>query len=188
MSQYVIAEDGRGWVEVRPPAPTASHDWATNAHVGGVTIRWECFPSEKSLGLTDTNSGPIPPTDWTFTSEADQEDIREARRRLHREGIEERECQAALAQQRAKETLLMFLNPEQAESLEREENFQVKTEDGLFLIERGFVQNIWCLEGRFRMKRFCIQTREDLPLYDQMLIQKILLECDFGRFLSIANY
>jgi hypothetical protein len=37
-------------------------------------------------------------------------------------------------------------------------------------------------------RRYCIISKESMPIYDQMLGQKLLLEKNVGEFLRLANF
>ena len=105
-----------------------------------------------------------------------------------RRALREAERSHMGAQRRSLRTLLEFLDASQREQFVRDEYFEVVNEGGRFRIHQHTVENIRCVAGRFRERIFCISSHARLPVWDVLLIQKVMLECDFERFLEIANY
>lgn len=104
----------------------------------------------------------------------------------------ELERHAHLAKERAQELLLSHLTPEQRSSV---------TAQGWFVVEGGksktkyrirtahAAANIDVLDAKGdKTHRLCAHCRaSEVPLGDQLLTQKLMLECDEDAFLKIAN-
>ena len=91
----------------------------------------------------------------------------------------------ALADQRAKQLLLRMLTESQRDELNMHGYFSVQVPGrGLFCIFPRTVFNV--LEVRTG-DRFCCVPEVEVPLWDLMLAQKLLIENDPKLFFSIAN-
>lgn len=103
-------------------------------------------------------------------------------------GIERREAKdRALA--RSKQLLEDCLTPEQSRELATTDAFHVRVRDGrVFKIARKFSHNVWLIEDGKPVIEYCIVTDGFVPLYDNMLAQKLLLEAAPEDFFRIANF
>lgn len=103
--------------------------------------------------------------------------------------MQDREARS-LALARSKDLLLSCLSPEQRLSFEHDESFLVTLPDhGTFRIRAGHAHNIQLLspdDGEPDVC-FCVVTTTWVPVYDQVLAQKLLLELDTDRFFQLAN-
>lgn len=82
-----------------------------------------------------------------------------------------------------------FLNDEQRAEFREAGVFHVRTRDGrLFRFTKGFGHNVHLVQDGLCVTEYCIITTERVPLYDQMLGQKVLLEADPEDFFRIANF
>jgi hypothetical protein len=103
---------------------------------------------------------------------------------------EDRRTARAAAQLRARELLRAHLNDEQRAEYDRRRSFVVETPRGRrYRIKSTSSYNV---HGEVDGIDYCVQLRSDatargVPLEDQMLAQKLLLELDEPRFLRIAN-
>jgi hypothetical protein len=103
---------------------------------------------------------------------------------------EDRRCARAAAQLRARELLREHLDEEQRAEYDRRRSFVVETVRGRrYRIKSTSSYNV---HGEADGIDYCVQLRSDatargVPLEDQMLAQKLLLELDEPRFLRIAN-
>lgn len=91
---------------------------------------------------------------------------------------------------RAKELLLHHLHPEQRKQLRRKGHFDVCGSRGtVFRISSSFPFNVR-LAGSAKRSRvyFCVEAEDpNVPKWDIMLGQKLMIEADEGEFLRIAN-
>lgn len=127
--------------------------------------------------------------------ESEQQRIREEAERVARErqqcAIEERRAQQLRREEadaKAKELLEMFLDSDQLATLREHDYFLVVVGENTFRIRPGRTSNVVCTAGPLQGRRFCIHPAENLPYYDQMLLQKAMLEAEPERFLRVANY
>jgi hypothetical protein len=93
------------------------------------------------------------------------------------------------AQQNARALLLSCLTPTQQEELATKWYFAVTTKSGnTYRIQDRQIYNVTRLDKQGRpLENLCVGLAEDVPLEDNMLAQKLLLETDEDRFLEIAN-
>lgn len=91
---------------------------------------------------------------------------------------------------RAKKLLLHHLDPDQRKQLRRKGHFAVCGSRGtVFRISSSFPFNVR-LAGYAKRSRvfFCTEVEDpDVPKWDVMLGQKLLIEADEGEFLKTAN-
>jgi hypothetical protein len=93
------------------------------------------------------------------------------------------------ANERAKSLLLELLDAKQRQELETHRYFHVQTADGerTYRIDYGHSGNVKLIEQGRPVASFCIHSYEDMPDYDEMALQKLMLESDEQEFLRIAN-
>ena len=91
---------------------------------------------------------------------------------------------------RACDLLLQFLDESQASQLMDRGDFVVRGKDGRrYLVTKRRHGNVWLLNDEDNaVGNYCIVNEAELPVFDQMLGQKLLLENDIDLFLSTANY
>jgi hypothetical protein len=88
------------------------------------------------------------------------------------------------AEKRSKALLLRMLSPVQRTQFERENCFTVHVKQrGRFVVKAA---NSYNVVGPNSIT-YCARTEYPVPIYDLMLVQKILLEADPDRFFRIAN-
>lgn len=89
------------------------------------------------------------------------------------------------ANQIAKKLLMEFLSPVQLQELNRMDGFSlVVGKEKFFLSKRGY----FSFDEKDHPKwGFCIHPKDWLPIYDQMLTIKFLLENDLSAFYAISN-
>lgn len=111
-----------------------------------------------------------------------------------RAAVEERAKLRAAAEERAKELLLTVLSLEQKAEFLKNRGFQTISPTGRkFEIKQGRSGNIVELdESGSPINRFCIhsqvsKTADIIPMHDELIIQKLLIESDFDFFLKTAN-
>lgn len=120
--------------------------------------------------------------------------IREAAQRQRAEEFrvaeEKRVAEQAQADARAKKLLVECLSPEQRDTLEQHNYFDVKVPSGqVYRIHKGWSHNVKRVkpDGTVERGTFCAHPSDAVPHYDNMLAQKFTLETDEAAFLRVAN-
>jgi hypothetical protein len=91
-----------------------------------------------------------------------------------------------LADRRSKALLHQLLTREQRWSLRGRGSFLVTAQDGrTYEVTKAHGVRL-IVDGRPHTS-YCIHPAGDLPVYDVMVAQKLLLEADVGHFLAVAN-
>jgi hypothetical protein len=101
-------------------------------------------------------------------------------------------AEKAAAEGRADALLKCLLAADQRAQYDREQAFEVLTcREGRtrrYRLRRGFAGNVYLLDESGReIEKFCIHTSQDIPVADNLIAQKLLLEGDEEAFLRIAN-
>lgn len=93
------------------------------------------------------------------------------------------------AENRARDLLLSCLTPAQQEEYTATRSFTVKVKSGnRYRIEQHRNYNVIRLDKKGQVvSELCAGPVEEVPLEDQMLAQKLLLETDEAEFLAVAN-
>ena len=112
----------------------------------------------------------------------------EAQAALEKQRLEEEEVRRK-ARVRARELLRQTLTDMQREQLEKEEAFELQVGDRLYRIRLGRKVERLNVATKKVEKLFCIHPdfEHRLPEEDIAISQKLLLETDEGKFLSVAN-
>ncbi len=85
------------------------------------------------------------------------------------------------------------MTEQQLAQYEKDRYFEVlTTRDGKvrrYRIEKGWAGNVFLIDEKGKKaEKFCIHPmKEEIPVCDSLLAQKLLLESDEGEFLRIAN-
>lgn len=115
------------------------------------------------------------------------------RPRIAEEARRERDLEEGVrqAEGKARSLLVMCLTPEQREDFEKNNAFTITVDHkvrgfptGAFRISKGSAFNVSHVESG---ETFCVVAQEKVPVYDQMLTQKLLLEQEPERFFTTAN-
>ncbi len=112
---------------------------------------------------------------------------------LHMAEAREQHRQWKEVQGRARRLLEAHLDEEQMAEFNKKLRFRVRGSDGLiYLITFETHGNVWQIETGATGKtiprqNYCIVPKEDIPIYDQMLAQKLMIETDLDEFKRIAN-
>jgi hypothetical protein len=89
---------------------------------------------------------------------------------------------------RARKILVSLLNETQRAEFKKKKSFHVLGKDGFtYLITNRLIHNVFRIEDGRRTFEYCVITSGFVPLYDQMLSQKLLLESNPQMFLDISN-
>ena len=93
------------------------------------------------------------------------------------------------AEKRAEALLELHLNETQRQEYRTKKRFIVEVQDGVcYRINRGWAGNVEELNKDGKpVNRLCIHTRAPVPIPDNLLAQKLLLETDPAEFRRIAN-
>lgn len=93
------------------------------------------------------------------------------------------------ANKRAEELLTSQLDAEQKEEYRRDKAFTVRCRQGRrYRIRRAWSGHVSRIDDKGKeVERFCIHPRERVPLPDNQLLAKLLLESDPDHFLKTAN-
>lgn len=106
--------------------------------------------------------------------------------------LERRMRERQVASVKAKELLLSCLDESQRWQLEAHDFFDVRSQSGrIFRIHSDWSLNITEIGAFGKTKGwYCIirAGNEDVPLYDQMLMQKLMIEANEKEFLRTAKY
>ena len=87
------------------------------------------------------------------------------------------------------ELLLSALSPQQRVEYQEKHHLTLIIGDKRYRIHKGRTGNIQLLDGQDKViKCFCIHPREQCPLDDNVLAQKLLLETNEEEFLRVANH
>lgn len=113
--------------------------------------------------------------------------------RLVEEAIREKGLEEGVrqAETKARQLLVMCLTPEQIAEFNEKQSFTLTVDHkvsgfptGAFRIKKGSAFNVEHIESG---ETFCVVSQEKVPVYDQMLTQKLLLENEPERFFKTAN-
>jgi hypothetical protein len=100
------------------------------------------------------------------------------------------DAQRRAAEQRAEALLCRFLNSEQLQEFKAHRRFHVRSASGrLFRIEWGWARNVRLIDEKTGapVRGFCIHPRQNVPVADSLLAQKLMLEATENEFEQIAN-
>lgn len=95
----------------------------------------------------------------------------------------------AKADARAKALLVTFLTAGQRATLEQHGYFDERVEGhGTFRIYKGWAGNVRRLDDKGKEReQFCIHPIDDVPHYDNMLAQRLMLQTNPAEFFRTAN-
>lgn len=89
---------------------------------------------------------------------------------------------------RSRSILMSLLDKTQQAEFKKKKSFHVVGKDDfVYLVTGQYQHNVFRIEGGRRTFEYCIVTKNYVPLYDQMLSQKLLLESNPQMFLGISN-
>lgn len=92
------------------------------------------------------------------------------------------------AQGRARRLFVSSLDDEQRAEFEATERIFVLGQDGQeYLLLPGYHQNVFLVVDGMIVQSYCVAVTVEVPLWDSMMCQKILLETDITDFLALAN-
>ncbi len=103
------------------------------------------------------------------------------------------ELKAEMADSRARRLLELMLDDRQRAQFRTQRVFEVMSRQNgtvrRYLVTEGYVGNVFRLNDKDEMiEKFCIHCDSiRIPVADNMLAQKLMLESDEARFLRIAN-
>lgn len=104
------------------------------------------------------------------------------------ERAREMEAKRKAAEVKARALLVEHLSEEQREELDRHKWFHVMGKDGFqYRIVFKAMHNVFRVEDGRRTVEYCLVSRDPIPTYDLMLMQKLMLEVMPDEFHRIAN-
>lgn len=151
------------------------------ADVGGTAQTW--------TGSFDPHQGMVHFRPVEMTGEerrARERIIVEQQRRIL---LEHAEYEKAL--QKANDLLMTFLNDEQRKTYQREQFFDLTSQSGKrFRITYGYSLNVYKLNkwGEYEICYCVVPDGENIPIPDQMLAQKLMLEHQEKEFIRVSNH
>jgi len=167
-------------------------DWTCNT---ATTTAWRTWTTAASGSTYTIARAPKPrPLTPEEQARADEDHRKwreqEAARRAERDRQEaERKRLEAEADKRAEELLLAHLDAEQKKEYAKDKTFHVRCRHGRrYRIHRAWSGHVTRLNEQNRpVERFCIHPRESVPLPDNQLLAKLMLETDPDHFRKVAN-
>ena len=94
----------------------------------------------------------------------------------------------AAADERAEKLLVDHLTPQQYEQLRACGYFEVNVKGRTYRIFRGWSMNVQLVDGGGKkLRSYCAVPKLHVPIADQMLAQKLMLEFEEHEFLRVAN-
>jgi hypothetical protein len=126
---------------------------------------------------------------------ADERERHERERRYWEERAREANARAAeeakkreAAEKRAEELLMSVLSEEQRQTFKKDGHFIVRRGDRRYRIRRGWSGNVDVIDRDGRLShRMCIHPRENVPICDNLVAQKLMLEACEDHMISVAN-
>lgn len=113
---------------------------------------------------------------------------REQARLEAEERIRQQQAEREAATQRSLKLLEEILEQEQKEQLKQDDSIIVKTKKRQYLIKRGWAGNIYELDDCGKpIARLCVHPRVQVPEYDNMVAQKLMLETNEDLLRQTAN-
>jgi len=148
----------------------------------GTTVVWQSWVNVPVSGSVTYRYQPVQETEA-------QRQARELREEQGRIQMEERIRFERESLQRANDLLVAHLSVKQLKTWQKEKFFDVMSKSGKrYRITDSRSMNVLELEGEKAIRRHCIVSRESVPLPDQLLMQKFMLETDEAEFMRVANH
>jgi len=168
---------------------------ALQEHRGHATFRTQDWVYSRELGFTCACSGTE--QEWRISLSSLREMVPEARATFNRmrshfcgAGRKKLKRKQRRAQRKARALLHSCLTKEQRWDLRASKSFEVIGQDGYaYQVIEGSCNNVRRIEpsGSIRWSLCLVTTEFGLPIYDLMLMQKLLLETDVELFLKTAH-
>ncbi len=158
-------------------------NWATTAATTSDTTRRVHKPRYKPVELTPEQVAEADRLQVELAARQEEE-----RKRLKAEA-DKRAAEEAAADKRAEELLLSALDAEQKAEYARDQSFHVRAPrtGRRYRIRRGWAGHVERVEGNNRLERLCIHPVSRVPLPDNQLIAKLMIESDEESFRKTAN-
>jgi len=177
---------------------TTADCYATTASTGVWTV-WVTTSDGQTRRVSSGSTGAWkapPPRELTPEEKAEvaarQQAARERQaeeRRKWEEAEAKRRAEEEAADKRAEELLVAHLDAEQREEYRRDRSFQTRDRHGRrYRIHRAWSGHVTRLDDAGRpVERFCIHPSVRVPLPDNQLLAKLMLETDPETFRKTAN-
>lgn len=154
--------------------------------LGGLSYAENC-----QAGADIGNESPVRFIEQTCLALAKREHDPEVAR-IYLELIEKKKKEdkrkADAIKRRSRKILMSLLDETQQAEFKKKKSFHVLGKDGfIYLVTGQYQHNVFRVEDGRRTFEYCIITKGYVPLYDQMLSQKLLLESNPQMFLDISN-
>lgn len=148
---------------------------------------WQTWSSGTTAGNTFVAQGDQPVV-WVAPSTEELSAIEQDRQRFAHE-MEEREQRRKESNARAEALLKSLLTDDQRRSLEQMKQFAIRSQTGKpYRIRLSGSMNVDELDEQGKvLHTYCLVPKENLPLHDNLAIQKLMLETAEADFLRIAN-
>jgi len=173
ISYYTTGTSGLVWeVWINTDQTTATS--TTSDHVWN---QWNTTSSSTAITMDYRRHAPPPETEEQ-RRERQRRQVAENQRRI------DAQKQRDAANEKAKELLLSVLTADQRIDFLHRGSFRVEgSKGGKYQIQTGYSGNV--RRGR---RRYCGHLSDgQIPAYDHMLAQKLLIETDEEAFLAVAN-
>lgn len=160
-----------------------NYDSANSTTSGASRATWKLWNNYTTSTVTweGWNRGVVVRRE-SFESRESREIVEHQRAAIRLRQVEAEKAREE-ALKKAEALLREYLSEEQIEELEKTGGFVVLGSSGKpYTIKRGYQGNVQ--NGRFR---YCAHGPSNIPVPDQMLMQKLALETDEEAFLAVAN-
>jgi hypothetical protein len=124
---------------------------------------------------------------WNADYQVKTEVITQEAIELARQRAAELEKKKKDALDNAEALLFLCLTATQKAQYKEHGYFETVVNDRIFRITKGWAGNVHEYKDGKKIKSYCIHPMEDVPLQDNMLTQKLLLETQLDVFLRTAN-
>jgi hypothetical protein len=184
----------RAWASTSTDADFGSNAWTvwcdgttnTTASCTGCIV-WSTWNSSSAIPSTRYVVIPAPTLSPEEQAKLDAE--RERRREEMRLAEEQRAKEQKEAEEKAARLLRQHLSLRQRRAYRRHRAFCVRARDGTqYRLRHGWAGNVEELDKQGRpVARLCIHPYAEVPVHDNLLAQKLMLETDPDGFRRIAN-
>lgn len=163
--------------------------WVGQTTTATTTTVWYAWNNIDSTATSATNY--IPAYAVPQPTERELAELRAQQAETEKKLEEQRQRQKA-ANERAEALLLSYLDPEQLEDYRKRRAFVVRCpKSGRRYCVRGdggISGNVHEINGKDEViARFCAHVKDGIPMADQLLTQKFMLEHYENEFLRVAN-
>lgn len=157
------------------------------AHAVGLVREWIAGTEGRDLSTVHPSIRNALARQMAMREEATRRWLEDEPRRVA-EAAARQEVTAAITR-RARDLLVACLSPSQRAEFEQNETFTVECRGSRYRVRPHHAHNVDRLDhDGVPEVNYCVVTTTWVPLYDQMLAQKLLLETDPDTFFATANF